>query len=159
MACLQALSRRVHFGKFVAEAKFREDPEGYANMIRERDVEGLERAITNKAVEKQVLKRLELKARTYGTDPMAEKEGIKGGAAPKINVEAVVAMYKDYVSLLFSFFLFFASILEDRMELTAFSPQIIPQTKEIEIEYLLQRLDGLDEDLKPKQTNGTSATA
>ncbi|KAH8154737.1 uncharacterized protein LAJ45_01268 [Morchella importuna] len=123
VACLQALSRRIHFGKFVAEAKFREDPEKYAKMIRARDEEGLERAITNEAVEKQVLKRLELKAKTYGTDPMAEKEGVKGGAAaPKINVEAVVAMYKDYV---------------------------IPQTKEIEIEYLLQRLDGLEEE-EPK---------
>jgi hypothetical protein len=45
------------------------------------------------------------------------------------------------------------------MELTVFfSPQVIPQTKEIEIEYLLQRLDGLEEEPKAKQTNGTSTT-
>lgn len=97
VACLQALSRRIHFGKFVAEAKFREDPQRFAAMIKARDIDALEKAITNEAVELQVLKRLELKARTYGTDPM--EDGRKGGnaAAPKINVEAVVGMYRDYV--------------------------------------------------------------
>lgn len=97
VACLQALSRRIHFGKFVAEAKFREDPQRFTAMIKARDVDALGKAITNEAVEIQVLKRLELKARTYGTDPM--EDGRKGGnaAAPKINVEAVVGMYRDYV--------------------------------------------------------------
>lgn len=96
VACLQALSRRIHFGKFVAEAKFREDPQRFAAMIKAHDLDGLEKAITNEAVEVQVLKRLELKARTYGTDPI--EDGKKGNAAaPKINVEAVVGMYRDYV--------------------------------------------------------------
>lgn len=96
VACLQALSRRIHFGKFVAEAKFREDPQHFAAMIRARDLGALEKAITNEAVEVQVLKRLELKARTYGTDPIEDdKKG--NAAAPKINVEAVVGMYRDYV--------------------------------------------------------------
>lgn len=65
----------------------------------------------NKAVELQVLERLRLKARTYGTDPSTGEDG-----AAKINVEAVVAMYRDFV---------------------------IPLTKEVEVEYLMQRL--LDE--------------
>lgn len=96
VACLQALSRRIHFGKFVAEAKFREDPQRFAAMIRAHDLDALEKAITNEAVEIQVLKRLELKARTYGTDPI--EDGKTGNAAaPKINVEAVVGMYRDYV--------------------------------------------------------------
>jgi len=116
--CLQALSRRIHFGKFVAEAKFREDPEGFAKMIRERDTKGLEHAITKPAVELQVLKRLELKARTYGTDPSEpNKDGVEKKL--KINVDAVVAMYRDYV---------------------------IPLTKDVEIDYLLQRLDTAPED-------------
>lgn len=87
--CLQALSRRIHFGKFVAEAKFRAEPERFSEMIRNRDTKGLEEAITKKKVEEQVLKRLELKARTYGTDPSQE-----GEAPVKINVEAVVNMYR-----------------------------------------------------------------
>jgi chorismate mutase len=75
--CLQALSRRIHFGKCVA-------------------------------VEKKVLERLGLKARTYGTDPSIGAEQIG-----KINAEAVVEMYRDFV---------------------------IPLTKEVEVEYLMQRL-------------------
>jgi chorismate mutase len=92
VACLQALSRRIHFGKFVAEAKFREDPDGFTKMIKERDIEGLANAITKPAVEQQVLKRLELKARTYGTDPSAPPDEQKRNL--KINVDAVVAMYR-----------------------------------------------------------------
>jgi chorismate mutase len=97
VACLQALSRRIHYGKLVAEAKFREDPEKYSKMIKEKDVNGLEGAITNKEVERQLLKRLELKARTYGTDPMEEGKLKENTAVSKINVEAVVRMYEDYV--------------------------------------------------------------
>jgi chorismate mutase len=92
VACLQAMSRRIHFGKFVAEAKFREDPEGFTKMIQEKDIQGLENAITKPAVELQVLKRLELKARTYGTDPSSPTDKLQHNC--KINVEAVVAMYR-----------------------------------------------------------------
>jgi len=97
--CLQALSRRIHFGKFVAEVKFREDVEGYTKMINEKDVEGLDRSITNAKVEEQVLKRLELKARTYGCDPSMGVDDVEG----KIDVKAVVNMYK--VCFLISVFL------------------------------------------------------
>ncbi len=56
-----------------------------------------------------MLERLRLKARTYGMDPSLEVDG-----QSKINVDAVVTMYKDFV---------------------------IPLTKEVEVEYLMQRLD------------------
>ena len=89
VACLQAISRRIHFGKFVAESKFQQETEKYIKMIREDDREGIEAAITDAKVEKKVLERLGLKARAYGTDPSisAESEG-------KINVDAVVATYE-----------------------------------------------------------------
>ena len=107
--CLQALSRRIHFGKFVAESKFRTETEKFTRLIKAGDREGIGAAITNEAVEKKVLERLGLKARTYGTDPSI------GAEAPgKINVDAVVTMYKDFV---------------------------IPLTKEVEVEYLMQRLE------------------
>ncbi|CAZ85054.1 unnamed protein product [Tuber melanosporum] len=109
VACLQALSRRIHFGKFVAEAKFLAEKEKFTDLIQRRDIKGIMREITNEAVEKQVLCRLELKARTYGTDPGDNSKDPK----VKVNVDAVVAMYRDYV---------------------------IPMTKEVEVEYLLQRL-------------------
>lgn len=34
--CLQILSKRIHFGKFVAEAKFLENPATYETAIREQ---------------------------------------------------------------------------------------------------------------------------
>lgn len=109
IACLQAISRRIHFGKFVAESKFRSDNEKYTRLILARDIQGISASITNEAVEKKLLERLRLKALTYGKDPSIQ--GTDSHA--KINVDAVVSMYKDFV---------------------------IPLTKEVEVEYLLQRL-------------------
>lgn len=111
IACLQALSRRIHFGKFVAESKFRSDPEKYTKLIKAEDREGIAAAITNKAVEQQIFDRLRLKALTYGKDP-GLKEGTESHV--KIDVDAVAAMYEQYV---------------------------IPLTKEVEVEYLMQRLE------------------
>ncbi len=87
--CLQALSRRIHFGKFVAESKFQKETERFVKLIRDENRTGLDEAITNAKVEKKVLERLRLKARTYGTDPSVGAE-----SEAKINVEAVVAMYE-----------------------------------------------------------------
>ncbi|RDW80739.1 hypothetical protein BP5796_05437 [Coleophoma crateriformis] len=108
IACLQALSRRIHFGKFVAESKFSTETELFTKLIQDGDREGIANAITKPAVEKQVLARLRLKAETYGKDPST---GVDGPA--KINVDAVVRMYEDFV---------------------------IPLTKEVEVDYLMQRL-------------------
>ena len=110
VTCLQALSRRIHFGKFVAESKFQKETERFVELIKREDRNGIDEAITNAAVEKKVLERLRLKAKAYGTDPSAGEE-----AAEKINVDAVVDMY--------------ASI-------------VIPLTKIVEVEYLMQRLKG-----------------
>lgn len=121
--CLQALSRRVHFGKFVAEAKFRaggaEGTAKYVDMIRRGDRRGLADSITDAKVEEKVLQRLRLKARTYGTDPsvVGAAEANDDEDRAKINVDAVVSMYKDHV---------------------------IPLTKEVEVEYLMQRLKGTE---------------
>ena len=122
---LQALSRRIHFGKFVAESKFRDETEKFVGLIRTEDREGLGDAITNSTVEKKVLERLRLKAKTYGTDPSigAEAEG-------KINVDAVVSMYKVRC-------LFRRRVFADHCQET-----VIPLTKEVEVEYLMQRLKG-----------------
>ncbi|MCJ1283307.1 chorismate mutase aro7 [Xylographa opegraphella] len=112
VACLQALSRRIHFGKFVAESKFQTETEKFVDLIRRQDRVGIDEAITNAAVEAKVLERLRLKAKTYGTDPSIGVEGQE-----KINVDAVVAMYKEMV---------------------------IPLTKVVEVEYLMQRLIGTE---------------
>jgi len=111
--CLQALSRRIHFGKFVAESKFLQDTPKYIELIKNGDREGIDAAITDAKVEKKVLERLRLKAKTYGTDPSHTSPA----GEEKINVEAVVKMYAQVV---------------------------IPLTKVVEVEYLMQRLKGTE---------------
>uniref|UniRef100_A0A0K3CMF1 chorismate mutase n=1 Tax=Rhodotorula toruloides TaxID=5286 RepID=A0A0K3CMF1_RHOTO len=77
----------------------------------------LESLITKPAVEAALLARLEKKARWYGAElgPDGEPEE-KGGR--KVRPEEVVRLYREY---------------------------IIPLTKEVEVEYLLHRLDGLSQ--------------
>jgi chorismate mutase len=115
--CLQALSRRIHFGKFVAEAKFQRETKRFVDLIQREDRNGIDAAITDAEVEKKVLERLRLKAKTYGSDPSA---GVGGNE--KINVDAVVAMYARVV---------------------------IPLTKVVEMDYLMQRLKGTEWELVP----------
>ncbi|KAK3066970.1 chorismate mutase aro7 [Teratosphaeriaceae sp. CCFEE 6253] len=110
--CLQSLSRRIHFGKFVAESKFKQDEERFVRLIKAADRQGIDEAITDSRVEKKVLERLRLKAEMYGADP-----NMDAGAPRKIDGEAVVAMYRDHV---------------------------IPLTKVVEVEYLMQRLRGTE---------------
>ena len=52
--CLQALSKRIHYGKFVAEAKFRADPEQYRELISNRDQDAIMQTLTSIDVEKKV---------------------------------------------------------------------------------------------------------
>lgn len=110
ISCLQALSRRIHYGKFVAESKFRKETDRFVKLVKDEDRKGIDVAITDAAVEKKVLERLRKKATNYGNDPENPT-----ATPPKINVDAVVDMYEHYV---------------------------IPLTKEVEVEYLMQRLKG-----------------
>jgi hypothetical protein len=48
---LQALSKRIHYGKFVAEAKFQAQPEKYSQLISQRDSQGILDLLTDRAVE------------------------------------------------------------------------------------------------------------
>lgn len=52
--CLQALSKRIHYGKFVAEAKFRADPEKYEPLIKGKDHDAIMQLLTNVSVEQKV---------------------------------------------------------------------------------------------------------
>ncbi|RHZ80654.1 hypothetical protein Glove_134g44 [Diversispora epigaea] len=113
VACLQALSQRIHYGKFVAEAKFR-DPNlqsKYIEYIKSHNSEAIEKLLTNKKVEESLLKRLRHKALIYGQD--ITESGILNNT-PKINIDVVVELYEKWV---------------------------IPLTKDVEVQYLLSRLD------------------
>ncbi|WP_420580948.1 chorismate mutase [Reichenbachiella sp.] len=68
VVCLQALSKRIHYGKFVAEVKFQKNPKMFSALISSANRPGLLDKITNKEVEKKLLRRVEQKAAAYGRD-------------------------------------------------------------------------------------------
>ncbi|KAJ2723348.1 chorismate mutase aro7 [Coemansia sp. Benny D115] len=126
--CLQALSRRIHYGKFVAESKF-QDPQWhdeYVRLIKEKNRDRLMELLTNAKVEELLLKRLKAKALIYGQDLSEAGIDEQGNASSvqsgvnedkvktRVDYDLVVSLYRDYV---------------------------IPLTKEVEVEYLLHRLD------------------
>lgn len=134
IAALQALSQRVHYGKQVAEAKFQAHRELYSTLILQGDTVGLMNLLTDEAVEKQVLERVRLKASTYGQGVAYMKAASSSSSSSSppgsassttappssdgklIDAERIVEIYRDFV---------------------------IPLTKDVEVQYLLQRLGGV----------------
>ena len=62
---LQAASRRIHYGKFVAESKYRQTPAAFDPLIAAGDTDGLFAAITHVDVEQQVIARVAEKSTTF----------------------------------------------------------------------------------------------
>ncbi|KAK9683701.1 hypothetical protein RND81_10G159100 [Saponaria officinalis] len=112
LVCLQALSRRIHFGKFVAEAKFRNDTEGYSAAIRANDRTTLTNLLTDENVEAMVKQRVAKKAMIFGQDVTLDDSN--NSTDFKVDPALVSRLYDEWV---------------------------IPLTKVVEIEYLLRRLD------------------
>jgi chorismate mutase len=131
---LQAISKRVHYGKwpdhylkgllirhvgkFVSESKFRDHPADFVPHILNPNREALEALITKPAVERALLERLVKKAKLYGRDIGPDGEPREHGQW-KVDVQTVHDLYEKY---------------------------IIPLTKEVEVDYLLQRLEGLSQE-------------
>ncbi|KAL6013498.1 Chorismate mutase 1-like protein [Asimina triloba] len=112
--CLQALSKRIHYGKFVAEAKFQDSPKAYEAAIKSQDKAQLMQLLTFETVEATIKERVEMKARTYGQDLNAGEGKRNGSPVYKIKPRLVVDLYGEW---------------------------IMPLTKEVQIAYLLRRLD------------------
>ncbi|OAY60275.1 chorismate mutase 1, chloroplastic [Manihot esculenta] len=112
--CLQVLSKRIHYGKFVAEAKFRDSPDAYEAAIRAQDRERLMDLLTYKKVEEAITKRVEMKAMTFGQEVTVYSEDDRHDPAYKIEPSLVAHLYGEW---------------------------IMPLTKEVQVMYLLRRLD------------------
>ncbi|BAT78087.1 hypothetical protein VIGAN_02072500 [Vigna angularis var. angularis] len=108
---LQAISKRIHYGKFVAEVKFRESPKIYEPLIRAKDREALMNELRSESVEERVVKRVERKASVFGQQVSLEYD--VSGDTYMINSVAS-KLYKKY---------------------------LIPKTTDVQVEYLLKRLD------------------
>jgi len=88
--CLQVLSRRVHYGKHIAEAKFQAEREAYGVLIERGDAAGLEQQLIDKTVERGVLERVREKAAIYGSEP-----GLPG--ACRVSPEAAARLFEDFI--------------------------------------------------------------
>lgn len=138
IAVLQALSRRVHYGKFVAESKYRSDPDEYQRLVDAGDAEGVMRLLTNEVVEEQVLRRARLKAATYGSEPLlaelppithSDTASIVAQAAASAVVAALEAMDEEKSE----------TKVDPRIIESVYRDIIIPMTKDIEVSYLFRR--------------------
>ncbi|XP_052732790.1 chorismate mutase 2 [Vigna angularis] len=107
---LQAISKRIHYGKFVAEVKFRESPKIYEPLIRAKDREALMNELRSESVEERVVKRVERKATVFGQQVSLEYD--VSGDTYMINSVAP-KLFKKY---------------------------LIPKTTNVQVEYLLKRL-------------------
>lgn len=102
----------------------------YIKLIQNKDRDAIMELLTNRTVEAALLRRLRRKALIYGSDitetgeVVTKEEEVEGSTATaaagattsrKIQADVVVDLYERFV---------------------------IPLTKEVEVEYLLQRLDG-----------------
>lgn len=90
-AALQALSKRIHYGKFVAESKYLSNPEGFQKLVDAGDAEGVMELLTNAKVEEQVLTRARLKATTYGREPMLSSFPITRDSSPNGDSTSIIA--------------------------------------------------------------------
>lgn len=113
---LQALSRRIHYGKFVAEAKFLKQTKEYTACITAKDSQGILDLLTDRQVELKVIDRVKLKTATFGQDLTEVKPHDQSelNNMLRISPEVVAQIYDEW---------------------------IMPLTKEVEVEYLLRRLD------------------
>ena len=140
IAVLQALSKRVHYGKFVAESKYLGDPEGYQALVDANDAEGVMKLLTNEAVELKVLRRARLKAATYGSEPLlADLPPLYGESKSTSTIVAAAAASAVVAAL---------EALGDDNESEKLCPGtveaiyrdlIIPLTKDVEVAYLFRR--------------------
>ncbi|XP_065850083.1 chorismate mutase 2 isoform X2 [Euphorbia lathyris] len=111
--CLQALSRRIHYGKFVAEIKYQENKKEYDLLIQAKNKDAMMKLLTVESVEEKVKKRVEKKATVFGQD-VTLANSTSGTGKLKVDPSVVFRLYSDWV---------------------------IPLTKDVEVEYLLRRLN------------------
>jgi len=110
--CVQTMATRIYYGLFVAESKFRSEREKASALIRACDREGLMAFVTKPEVEEKNINRVVLKAKTFSQNIPQESDD--GTTTYKICPEFVGTVFRDH---------------------------IMPLTKEVEVEYLLARLD------------------
>ncbi len=91
ISILQNLSRRIHYGKFVAEIKFNENPDFYKKLSESNDKNAIIKSISNPHVEAKIIERVKIKAENYGKDPSDNKSQLK------LKPEVIQDIYFKYI--------------------------------------------------------------
>ncbi len=91
VACLQALSKRIHYGKFVAESKYRAAAPVLQQALESGCATEILAAITDAAVERDVLERVRLKTQRY------TNELNQASSRPAPQPEVIVHIYRDFI--------------------------------------------------------------
>ena len=135
IAVLQALSRRIHYGKFVAESKYLANPEAYQQLVDNNNADGVMQLLTNTLVEAQVLRRARLKATTYGTEPILvndhDDDTSMVAAAAASAVAAALETLRSAKRL--------KGKVDPLVIENIYRDIIIPMTKDVEVAYLFRR--------------------
>eukprot|EP00879_Flechtneria_rotunda_P023277 GHRR01024620.1.p2 GENE.GHRR01024620.1~~GHRR01024620.1.p2 ORF type:complete len:145 (+),score=40.43 GHRR01024620.1:108-542(+) len=97
----------------------RAKPEEYTALIKAQDTAGLMDLLTDVEVEQMVIERVRLKAATFGQDINPGLQQRQAAGRFKIQPDVLASMYDE---------------------------MIMPLTKEVQVEYLLHRLDHNDGD-------------
>jgi len=86
---VQAIARRLHYGAiYVAESKFRQDPEGYKKLVKTRDRDGLMEKLTRKNVEKKILERVKAKVKSL-------QAKVNKSIRNTVRYEPIIVYYRD----------------------------------------------------------------
>eukprot|EP01052_Picozoa_sp_SAG31_P047299 SAG31_NODE_9412_length_1282_cov_0.840237_1_plen_280_part_00 len=116
IVCLQTISTRIYYGLFVAESKFRAERERFTAMIKAKDAAGLMAAITKADVEAKIIQRVIKKVQQFSVD-IVDANGpadVAEGQKYRIDPTFVGQVFEKY---------------------------IMPLTKDVEVAYLLTRLE------------------
>jgi len=92
IAALQALSRRIHIGKFVAESKFLAEPKRFTALVEARDISGINDLLTNDLVEDRVCNRARLKAVAFGQDAFSDID-----VGFKVPPNVISDLYREFI--------------------------------------------------------------
>ena len=88
---IQAISRRIHYGAFyIAECKFRGDPDEFRQAIETRNIDKLEQMVTRKEVEDRIIDRVSHKTRET-------QKGVNRDIRQVIDSDIIVQFYRDTV--------------------------------------------------------------
>lgn len=88
---LQALARRIHFGSlYVAESKFRDNPEKYSELIDKEDTSALMDLLTRAEVEERILQRVKEKV-------IHIQSRINEKVRRRIDPDIVLDFYRTYI--------------------------------------------------------------